>query len=196
MKSEKLGRVHRFPYKNVNIEETGYPDRDFDVALLCEVIEHLTADPLNALRNIAASLKPDALLIVSTPNVNRLENVARMVSGENIYDPFSAYGIYGRHNREYNKHELFLMLRHLGFKMEALFTADVHPNHSDGHCDVEKLRPLLEHRINDLGQYIFLAARKESQPLPGKLPWLYRSYPPDAYYSETESAGNSQAAND
>ncbi len=36
--------------------------------------------------------------------VSRLENVCRMIAGVNIYDPYSGYRPYGRHNRENNKH--------------------------------------------------------------------------------------------
>lgn len=188
MKSEKLGRSHSFSYRNHNIEKQELPEGGFDVALFCEVLEHMAEDPLAALRNIAASLKPGGLLILTTPNVNRLENVAHMISGHNIYDPYSAYGIYGRHNREYNKHELNLMLTHLGFRAEVFITADVHANPAHHHCNLSELRPLLENRIHDLGQYIFLAARKQEDPLPGKLPWLYRSYPPNDMAQEKTEA--------
>jgi hypothetical protein len=58
--------------------------------------------------------------------VSRLENVAKMIAGANIYDPYSGCRPYGRHNREYNKHELYLLLNYLGFTIDAMFTADVH----------------------------------------------------------------------
>ncbi|CAH2771099.1 MAG: hypothetical protein CBARDCOR_1238, partial [uncultured Caballeronia sp.] len=79
-------------------------------------------------------LKDDGTLVLTTPNVNRLENVARMIVGANIYDPYSDYGPYGRHNREY-KHELYTMLTYLGFPVEEIFTADVNPNLSANYLD-------------------------------------------------------------
>src|SRR3989440_9270321 len=55
-----------------------------------------------------------------------LENVCRLIAGENIYDPYSGYGPYGRHNREYNRDELAKLLVFAGFEIEVLFSADVH----------------------------------------------------------------------
>ena len=66
-----------------NIEGGAFPFEDdhFDVVLFCEIIEHLTNDPLVALREIKRVLKPDGVLVLTTPNVNRLENVIRMIQG-------------------------------------------------------------------------------------------------------------------
>jgi hypothetical protein len=119
------------------------------------------------------------VLILTTPNVSRLYNVASAVAGVNIYDPYSGYGPYGRHNREYNKHELNLLLGHAGFTLDALFSADVHRNQSHNLCDLAPLVPLLKHRELDLGQYLF-ARMKNEKPLQDLKPqWLYRSYPAD-----------------
>ena len=105
--------VVTFEYKNHNIETTKVPfDKLFDVILFCEVLEHLTDDPMQAMLNLKNALKPGGVLILTTPNVNRIENISKMIAGVNIYDPYSGYGPYGRHNREYNKHELFLFLFH------------------------------------------------------------------------------------
>jgi hypothetical protein len=72
-----------------------------------------------------------------------------MIVGTNMYDPYSAFGPYGRHNREYNKHELHLLLTYLGFTIDEMFTADVHDNMTDVYLDptnsafdrVSKTRP-------------------------------------------------------
>ncbi|NID04185.1 class I SAM-dependent methyltransferase [Luteibacter jiangsuensis] len=163
---------------NVDVEDIPFPG-PFDVILFCEVIEHLVSDPLNALRRIKERLAPGGTLILTTPNVNRLENIVRMLAGANIYDPISGYGVYGRHNREYNKHELFLMLDHLGFDLETMFSSDVHENLSDNYYSTERLAEHIcstPNRIHDLGQYIFLRARNNRPAKPGKPRWLYRSY--------------------
>jgi hypothetical protein len=138
------------------------------------------SDPLNALRRIKDRLVPGGTLILTTPNVNRLENIAKMMAGQNIYDPISGYGVYGRHNREYNKHELFLMLDHLGFKLDLMFSSDVHENHSDSYYPTAGLAKQIlatPNRGYDLGQYIFLRARNSHPAKVGKPRWLYRSYP-------------------
>jgi SAM-dependent methyltransferase len=56
-----------------NIEkDIPYPDRYFDVVVMCEVIEHLVHD-YNALENIRRVLKEDGILILSIPFLNDCE---------------------------------------------------------------------------------------------------------------------------
>lgn len=177
MSNSLTGEVVEFKYLHFNIEEEEVPcDEKFDVGVFCEVIEHMTNDPVRALTNIKKSMKDDGCLILSTPNVSRFENVAKMLAGVNIYDPYSGFGPYGRHNREYNKHELFSLLTHLGFEIELIFSTDIHPDHSRGCFDPESFKSLLEFRKHDLGQYIFLRARNVRPAKAGLPRWLYRSY--------------------
>lgn len=175
------GEVVTFEYRNSNIEVEDIPfGEPFQVILFCEVIEHLQNDPMQALLRIKRALAPGGTLVLSTPNVSRLENVARMICGANLYDPYSGYGPYGRHNREYNKHELHLLLAHCGFEIETMFSSDVHENHSESYYRVTELAGVLnklQDRRLDLGQYIFLRARNVRQAKPGRPAWLYRSYP-------------------
>lgn len=164
-----------------NIEEDVFPfeDRSFDIILFCEIIEHLLIDPVKVLKEIKRILKPNGALILTTPNVSRLENVAKMIAGVNIYDPYSGYGPYGRHNREYNKHELYLLLKYLGFKIDIIFSADVHDNNANNYSSVVNLEPLLKHREPDLGQYIFVRALNTEKAGDKRPAFLYRSYPPN-----------------
>lgn len=171
--------THRFTYHNCNVEKDPFPwaDNSFDCVLFCEVIEHLLSDPMFALLEIHRVLKPGGSLVLTTPNVSRLENVARMIAGANIYDPYSGYGPYGRHNREYNRHELFYLLKHCGFECERFFTGDVHDNHALAYAPPEKLAGLLDGREYDLGQYHFTVSRKRGEPDTRRPSWLYRSLP-------------------
>jgi 2-polyprenyl-3-methyl-5-hydroxy-6-metoxy-1,4-benzoquinol methylase len=166
-------------YWHFNTEEDDFPfdDQSFDVVLFCEIIEHLLMDPVRVLLQIKRVLKPGGQLILSTPNVSRLENVARMLSGSNIYDPYSGYGPYGRHNREYNKHELDLLLRHAGYRVEHMFSADVHENRVNSVFDIDRFLHLVKFREHDLGQYIFVRAVSRGGGSGKKPNWLYRSYP-------------------
>lgn len=169
-------------YTNINIERDELPidDESFDVVLLCEVLEHFTNDPMAALLELRRVLKPGGHMIVTTPNVARLGNVARLISGNNLYDPYSAYGPYGRHNREYTRHELATLLEFLGFSIERIFTSDIHANDAFLFGDPTTLMPLVQHRAADLGQYIFVRASKNRSTPPSRKPaWLYRSYPLD-----------------
>jgi hypothetical protein len=100
-----------------------------------------------------------------------------MVFGANIYDPYSGYGPYGRHNREYNRHELVTLLQFEGFDVIEHFTADVHENSAAHYADLNYLKDMLEFRKHDLGQYLFVKATN-AQHTSDKVPsWLYRSLP-------------------
>lgn len=167
------------PWANLNIEKNYLEEKEYEIVCFCEVIEHMIESPIRALLNINAMLKDNGILIMSTPNVNRIENVARMIAGANLYDPFSGYGKYGRHNREYNKHELFQMLTLCGFQIEVMFSANVHTEYAPNYFNIEKIVELLSdipNREFDLGQYIFIRARKIRDVLSVNAPeWLYRS---------------------
>ncbi len=180
-RNKEKDEVFEFDFINHNIEAEDIPiDNEFKVILFCEVLEHLINDPIAALLRIKKSLKEGGILILSTPNVSRLENIAKMISGVNIYDPYSGYGPYGRHNREYNRHELHLLLSHLGFEIEESFTSDVHVNTSNNYYPVDEFSNnilTIKNRRMDLGQYIFIRARNSFPAKTCKPNWLYRSYP-------------------
>ncbi len=164
------GERHRFSYRVFNIEKDvfPYPDSSFDVVLFCEIVEHLVSDPVVVLEQIHRVLKPGGYLVLSTPNVARRENVCRLAEGENIYDPYSRYGIYGRHNREYTTKELQELLTKVGFKVEQLCTRDVHPN--SALCENSRVRISRQ----DVGQYIFTRSRKEGDFSRYRPDWLFR----------------------
>lgn len=166
--------THHFNIENAPFP---FPDDTFDILLFCEIVEHLLCDPVKVLREIKRVLKKGGRLILTTPNVSRLDNVTRMIAGENIYDPYSGYGPYGRHNREYNKHELYLLLTYLGFSIESMFTADVHPNRANDFFPISKVERHLTKRRDDLGQYIFVRAVNYDSGKKKKPSFLYRSYP-------------------
>lgn len=164
-------------YESLDVESRAFPwpDESFDTVVFCEVIEHLTVDPVAALLEIHRVLKPGGTIVVSTPNVARLENVARLVAGANLYDPYSGYGAFGRHNREYTRHELVRLLEYCGFGLERHFTADVHAHRAGSFADPASLAPLVSERLDDLGQYLFALARKVATPRTGRPSELYRS---------------------
>lgn len=171
-----------FVFHSLNIEEWSFPFRDaqMDVVVFGEVLEHMTNDPMHAMREISRVLKPGGQLVLTTPNVARIENVVALLEGRNIYDPYSAYGPYGRHNREYTRDELHRLAIYCGFEAEVSYTANVHDDIPAGPLSLTALSEALSsttHREYDLGQYLFSRWRKISECGPRRPSWLYRSYP-------------------
>ena len=171
-------------YHNVNLELTTLPfdENSFDMVLFCEVLEHLTVDPLHAMHELKRVLKPGGRLILTTPNAARMENVSAFIEGRNIYDPYSKYGAYGRHNREYTRHELIQLLNHCGFETETCYTANVHDDIPPGGSHAQAINAAIRavtHRCHDLGQYLFTASINQHEAEPGRPSWLFRSYSPE-----------------
>lgn len=95
LSSERYGEALSFPCEGINVERDPFPhaDRQFDVVVCAEVIEHLTFYPSHMLCEIHRVLKRDGCLVLTTPNVLRLFykrlNVRRILRGDNLYDPYS-----------------------------------------------------------------------------------------------------------
>jgi SAM-dependent methyltransferase len=169
-----------FNFDHFNMEESRFPyeDASFDVVLYCEIIEHLLMNPVHTLTEIRRVMKPGGLLVVTTPNVARLGNVLAMADGRSIYDPYSGFGPYGRHNREFSMTELLHLLEFAGFEHESSFTADAHREDHSGHPKFEMASSLIADRPAHLGQYLFVAVRANGTPRPGLPGSLFRSYEP------------------
>ena len=177
-------REEHFVSLNRNLEVDSLPveEKRYDVILFCEVLEHFTQDPLRCVSELRRVLKDGGLLVLTTPNVARFENVAALIDGRNLYDPYSGYGPHGRHNREYTRHELHMLMRHAGFACKFDFTSDVHPNIPSSIASEHVVEALqrIQHREHDLGQYLFSCWVKADDGLGNERPlprWLYRSYP-------------------
>jgi SAM-dependent methyltransferase len=153
-----------------DVETHPFPhgDGSFDLVLFCEVIEHLVADPVHAVREIHRVLQPGGRLVLTTPNVARAANVTMLVQQRSIYDPFSRHGLHGRHNREYSAEELFDLLAGNGFEVVRHLTRPVHgrteldaawwaADDDDGH-----------------GDYHFVEAVRRDPTAVHRPPWLYR----------------------
>ena len=178
-------------YHSLNIEAWpfSFADGEMDVVVFGEVLEHMTNDPMHALREIARVLKPGGRLVLTTPNVARIENVVALLDGRNIYDPYSGYGPYGRHNREYTRNEIHQLLTYCGFEPEISYTANVHRDVRATAVDVGAIETAIasvRNREHDLGQYLFSLWRKVGECGTLRPAWLYRSYPTGALHRLSE----------
>lgn len=173
--NRRIGFDRTFTYQAFNIETDRFPyeDASLDMVIYCEMIEHLMHDPTHSLYEIHRILKPGGYLILSTPNPFRYSNYIRFLRGQNIYPPFSGYGPYSRHNREFSIPELRLLLGQCNFQIESLITAYDpaydHPPRLDKFA-----RWLIRHGfLREQMDVIHLRARSHGKA-------IYR-YPPELY---------------
>lgn len=119
---------YEFAYTAINIEREIFPfdDASFDLVLCCEILEHLLINPSHTLFEAHRVLRPQAYLVVTTPNVMRAENLKAMLEGRYVNDVYHGNGIYGRHNREYAPAEVPLLLESCGYGIVSHDTIDVY----------------------------------------------------------------------
>lgn len=142
IKSTRYGETYTFNFKIFNVERDSFPysSSDFDIVLCCEIIEHLIMDPSHMLHEIHRVLKPHGFLVLTTPNLIKLDNLFSLLRGKTIYYPYSGFGVYGRHNREYTPSELVELLELHNFKVQ-IFSDDVF-SHSSLYRLLTKIGPL------------------------------------------------------
>jgi SAM-dependent methyltransferase len=167
--SAKYGESYdfTFDYFNAETDPFPYPDSKFDLVLYCEILEHLVGDPTRVLCEIHRVLKPGGSLLLTTPNVLNWHNLLRLATGRNIYDLYSGYGIYGRHNREYTPAEVMSLLDACGFETTVLRLDDLHP-----YTGYTRLLKRVRSHWRD---NIYVLARAVGHPRYRYPEWLYRS---------------------
>jgi SAM-dependent methyltransferase len=145
-----------------------YEDDTFDLVIWCEVIEHLTVDPMHTLSEIHRVLRTGGSLVVSTPNVARADNVATLFYGRNIYDPYHLGSPFAgsRHVREYTYQELRSLVEGCGFAIERMEDIDTEPAVGTRRKVVRFLLRRLIRRLTGghYGHHLFVRATKTANP--------------------------------
>ncbi len=105
-----------------------YPDAHFATVLCCELIEHLSEDPMHMMAEINRILRRGGHVVMTTPNVASLRAISAILQG---YHPgfFSQYirpnrkgEVEARHSREYAPREVRRLLEDAGFEVLRLET--------------------------------------------------------------------------
>ena len=161
----------RFPY------DDGY----FSTVLCCELVEHLTEDPMHMMAEINRILRPAGHLVLTTPNIGSLRAIAAILAG---YHPgfFPAYirpRVEGeepeaRHNREYTAREIVHLFYYAGFEMSLLETGPFRNEPKPEHEWVKHLLTRYEMPEDLRGDGIYAVGRKTG-PVRERYPtWLYQ----------------------
>ena len=148
----------------------------FEQVYFCDVIEHLpTAGVGKVLDEIHRVLRPEGVLVVSTPNLNRLSNLFRFLRGFSMNPPLET-GLYGRtfgHIREFAPKELTRILADYGFAvigrrygLNPYFTSEAFGSHqafSPGSARIINRLTAIGFRIfPGMGDQMFLTAVRKA----------------------------------
>jgi SAM-dependent methyltransferase len=119
-------QMHPIVFGVCNIEADLLPFEDgfFDAISCCQTFEHFTHSHLPPLLEMKRKLKPGGLIEIDVPNAVSLRNRSRMLRGKHITWDYLEHYVHvqpstykgreyypNRHNREFTKNELELLLR-------------------------------------------------------------------------------------
>jgi SAM-dependent methyltransferase len=124
-----------FQVCNVEADAIPYPEESFDAVVCCQVLEHFSHSQLPAVREMKRVLRPGGVLEIDVPNVASFRNRLRLLRGKHITYDYAEHYLHAtpilykgrsyyplRHNREFTKGELELLLQSSGFqKYEVSF---------------------------------------------------------------------------
>lgn len=97
-----------------------FSDNEFDFIMASEVLEHFRFHPSIFFKEVSRVLKPGGHLIITTPNLIRLNNVLKLIAGRSInWDITDEYWD-GAHAREFTASEIILLANKSGLALEKI----------------------------------------------------------------------------
>jgi SAM-dependent methyltransferase len=159
------------------------PTASVDAVLFCELFEHLHLNPFHTLKEIFRVLRPGGLLLLTTPNLRRVETLSRLWHGWGAQPPLGrAFHelfpslLYHRHNREYTADELTY---YLGLQGKDLYDFRVdRVYYSDALDAPHEIPGVLGQRVGPREQRLAGRLRRFLPRLRGQL--IARAWRPDA----------------
>lgn len=126
---DTYGKGITFQHCNVEVDPIPYPDASFDAVVCCQVLEHFSHSHLPAMKEMYRVLRPGGIVEVDVPNAVSFRNRSRMLRGKHITYDYEEHYLYAapilykgmsffprRHNREFTKSDLEILLRASGFR--------------------------------------------------------------------------------
>jgi SAM-dependent methyltransferase len=166
---------------NAEKDRYPYPDGHFDLVLACEILEHMSRDPMFMLLECARVLCDGGALIVTTPNVASHTSVARAltaIQNPQIYSLYPWAETESPHVREYTPGELRDAIEAAGLHVECLFTEKIHGYDSD--VWVLELLKQLDLPVALRGEQLYCLARKRDDARTERRPEFLYEGPPAA----------------
>jgi SAM-dependent methyltransferase len=164
---------------NAEKDRYPYPDGHFDLVMACEILEHMSRDPMFLLLECARVLCDGGALVVTTPNVASCTSVARTltaVQNPQIYSLYPWVDTESPHVREYTPRELRDAVAAAGLQIECLFTEKIRGYDSD--VWVQELLKQLDLPRALRGEQLYCVARKRGGAGAVRYPeFLYEGQP-------------------
>ena len=157
---------------NVEIDPLPHAEGTFDAVVCCQALEHFSHSHLPAVREMRRVLRAGGLVEIDVPNVASFRNRSRLLRGKNITYDYREHYLHARpllykghsfyplrHNREFTREELALLLAEAGFgEIEVRFLKS--RRHRTGLERVKNLGTGLRDAIPSLRKSLIAFARK------------------------------------
>ncbi len=163
---------------DAEVDSFPYPSNHFRTVICGELLEHSLSDPMHMIHETHRVLKPDGLLVLTTPNAVSLRAVASVLRGlhpafHGSYPrPLSAQAAERRHAREYTPPEVSRLLTDAGFLVVHIETGPYRKEELDLGW-AERVLKSGNFAAHLRGECIFAVGRKASIPRQRYPDWLY-----------------------
>lgn len=169
------GQSAHFTNYSANVERTMFElEEKVDIALACEIIEHLTRAPHIMLLNMNAWLKPGGRVIITTPNGTQVENPFRVKAKM----PAFRCSTYARHNYVFTMEGLTDLVSVCGFEVEQAEYWSPYARRGSSNLYRTIMRAPSKYLKDKFSQTLVVVARKvEDRHTASRLPKAYEHSP-------------------
>lgn len=166
---------------DAEVDPFPYASNYFDTVLCCEVLEHLTQDPMRMMHEIHRILKPGGIVLLTTPNAASLHSLFSILNGNHpsFYNRYprpprpSPEARLSRHVREYTPAEIANLLGESGFVVTRLETGGYGDDRFPEFGSTRELLVRCGRPVELRDDCIFCAGKKAAFPRNRYPSWLY-----------------------
>ncbi len=161
--SGKESHTYETQLFNAEHDKFPYADNTFQAVLCCEMLEHLSRDPMHLFWECNRVMEMDGLLLVTTPNITSVRSIEGLLTGypPYLWMKYNTQDTAQQHYHEHTPETVKTLLNAAGFTMVELATEDVWAKSNPATL---KLLQKLMFSPDLRGDNIFALARKTSAP--------------------------------